>query len=105
MIYVASLEGVGKPDTWIRISGEGQAESSFWSPDGNLLYIHQADALWARKLRPDTKAPIGNAFLVQRFASPRYQPRFSANGLTKDRLYFTMEETTANIWIADPVAR
>jgi serine/threonine protein kinase len=106
VIYVASLDdgGGGKPESWIRISGEGPADSSFWSPDGNLLYISQGGALWARRLRPDTKAPIGEAFVVQRFDGTRYRPNFSANPVTKDALYFTMQETTANIWLAEPSA-
>ncbi|MFN0171768.1 MAG: hypothetical protein ACKV22_35590, partial [Bryobacteraceae bacterium] len=84
--------------------GDGPAESSFWSPDGGLLYYHQADALWARKLRPDTKTPIGEAVLVKRFDG-RNRPLSSANGISKDALYFLMEETTANVWLAEPMKR
>lgn len=107
VVYVASLEngGGGQPESWIRISGEGQATSSFWSPDGNLLYIHQGDVLLARKLRPETKQPMGDAFVVQRFNGPRVSAIFSADGLTRDALYFMLEETTSNIWLADPVVR
>lgn len=107
VVYVAPLEngGGGKPESWIRISGEGQATNSFWSPDGNLLYIQQGDTLWARKLRPETKQPMGDAFVVQRFNGPRVSAIFSADGLTKDALYFMLEETTSNIWLADPVVR
>ena len=107
VIYVASLVdgGGGKPESWIRISGESQARSSFWSPDGNLLYIHDGGALWARRLQLGTKTPIGEPFLVQRFNGPRFSPLFSANGLAKDALYFLMLETTSNVWIADPVIR
>ncbi|MFN0171359.1 MAG: hypothetical protein ACKV22_33505 [Bryobacteraceae bacterium] len=106
VIYVASLgDGAGgKPESWIRISAEGRAQSSFWSPDGNLLYIHQGDALWGRKLQPVTKTPIGEPFLVQRFNGPRFSAVFSSNGFAKNALYFMMQETTSNIWIADPVS-
>ena len=106
VIYVASLENAGgKSELWIRVSGEGRAESSFWSPDGNIVYVHQGDALWARKLHPVTKAPAGDAVLVQRLPGPRFSALFSANGLTKDTLYFVMVETTSNIWLADPAGR
>ena len=106
VIYVASLENAGgKSESWIRVSGEGRAESSFWSPDGNIVYVHQGDALWARKLHPVTKAPAGDAVLVQRLPGPRFSALFSANGLTKDTLYFVMVETTSNIWLADPAGR
>jgi hypothetical protein len=48
-----------------------------------------------------TKKPSGGVFLVHQFDGKRYQPQFSANGLTKDTLYFALEETTANIWLAE----
>ncbi|MFN0168750.1 MAG: winged helix-turn-helix domain-containing protein [Bryobacteraceae bacterium] len=105
VVYVAAFEDGGKPESWIRISGEGQANDSFWSTDGNLLYIHQADTLWARKLRPGVKTPMGDPFVVQRFDGPRYRPRFSAKGFAKNALYFTMEETRGNVWLAEPVAQ
>ncbi len=105
VIYVAAVDNGGKPESWKRVSGEGPADSSFWSPDGNLIYIHQEDALWARKLDPWTKAPVGDAFLVQRLNGPRFSAIFSVNGLTKDALYFTMDEMTSNIWLADPAGR
>lgn len=104
VIYVAPVAAASKPEAWIRISDEIPAQTSFWSPDGNLLYVHRDGALWAHKLRQDTKTPAGDAILVQRFDG-RFRPFFSADGITRDALYFPMIETTANIWIADPVGR
>ena len=107
MAYIASLENGrgGKPETWIRVSGDGLAQSSFWSLDGNLLYIHESHALWIRKLDSKKKTPLGAPALVRRFDGPRYRPGFSANGITKKALYFTARETTSNVWIADPRGR
>ncbi|MFN7937097.1 MAG: hypothetical protein U0R19_27485 [Bryobacteraceae bacterium] len=102
-IYVSRMEDGTQPELWIRISRQGQADNSFWSTDGNLLYIQQSDALWAQRLAPKTKTPLGEPILVKRFDGPRYRPRFSASGLARTALYFTMEETTSNVWIADPV--
>lgn len=35
----------------------------------------------------------------------RNRPLSSANGISKDALYFLMEETTANVWLAEPMKR
>ena len=107
VIYITSLEnGAGtKPETWIRITADGMAQSSFWPPDANLLYIHQPDGLWARKLHPATKIPDGEPFLVHPLSGPGFAPIFSANGMSPNALYFMALETTSNIWIADPMNR
>ncbi len=104
VLYVAAVNNGGKPESWIRVSAEGQADSSFWSPDGNLLYMHREGVLWARKLHPETKTPLGEPFPVQELNGPRFSAIFSANGLTANALYFMMDETTSNIWLADPAA-
>lgn len=105
IVYVAGVNDGGKPASWIRVSAEGLVDSSFWSPDGNLLYVHQGDALWARRLQPDTKIPAGDPFLVHRMHGPRFSAIFSTNGLTANALYFMMDEVTSNIWLAEPSAK
>ena len=107
VIYITSLEnGAGtKPETWIPITANGMAQNSFWPPDANLLYIHQPDGLWARKLHPATKIPDGEPFLVHPLSGLGFAPIFSANGMSPNALYFMALETTSNIWIADPLNR
>jgi Tol biopolymer transport system component len=104
VIYVTSVENGKKPEAWIRLSGESVARSSFWSPDGNLVYIHQLGVLMARRLDAASKTPVGEAFVVQRLG-PAFSPLFSANGMSTDSLYFLALETSSNIWIADPMGR
>jgi Tol biopolymer transport system component len=107
VVYIAKLDGSqgGKPESWIPIA-EGPF-NSFWSPDGNLLYFHSPERgeLAARKLHPETRMPLGDPFIVQRFQATRQFPLFSAKGMVKDALYFVMSESTSNIWLADPVGK
>ena len=46
-----------------------------WSPDGNLMYFTSLrdgfHCLWAQRLRPDTKEPMGPAFPVKHFHNAR----------------------------------
>lgn len=104
-VYITSIGNGAKPENWIRIQGEGMPQSSFWSADGNLLYIHMPGGLWAVKLDAVTKMPVGERFLVRQLGGPSFVPLFSPNGNSAQELYFMALETSANIWIADPVSR
>jgi len=80
-----------------------------WSPDGNLLYfLSERDGFrcfWAQPLKPSSKQPVGSAFAVHHFHSARFSIRMedtSAVGfaVARDRIVFSMGETTGNIWMA-----
>ena len=77
-----------------------------WSPDGNLLYFitgrKEFQDLWAIRLNPETKRPAGDPFEVLPFHSAR-RPLFSSFGkaVTKDKLFWAMQEFTGNIWLAE----
>ena len=58
-----------------------------------------------RKLHAETKAPLGDAVLGHGFGEARYRPGCSTNGATKDALYFSIQEETVNIWIAESAGR
>jgi Tol biopolymer transport system component len=93
---------------WIQITNGPVDGRSWWSPDGNLLYF-QSDrdgslCIWAQKLDPATKQPVGPVFAVYHFHGKR-RSLGSAHfgyGLAPGKLYFALEETTGNIWLADP---
>jgi Tol biopolymer transport system component len=80
-----------------------------WSPDGNLLYyISEADGfqcIWAQRLDPDTKRPVGQPLEVSHWHSARRTlkavPLFQELSLTADKLFFNVGETTGNIWMAE----
>ena len=61
---------------WIAVThGEHWDDKPRWSPDGNLMYFTSLrdgfHCLWAQRLRPDTKQPIGAAFAVYHAHSAR----------------------------------
>jgi len=91
---------------WIRVTdGEGNDSSPMWSPDENLLYFitgrNEFQDLWAIFLNPETKQPAGEPFEVLTFHTAR-RPLQSAFGkaVTRDKLFWGMQEYTGNIWVA-----
>ena len=93
---------------WIQIT-EGPVDGrSWWAPDGNLLYILSdrdgSQCIWAQRLDPTTKRPLGPAFGVSHLHGRRRRLASSSfgYGMAPDKLYFPVEETTGNIWLAEP---
>ena len=100
---MTTAEGVQVTD------GSGYDEKPFWSPDGNLLYFLSSRdgflCLWAQRLDPSTKHPLGDQFEVQPFHQSRYPLVWSGGvgmWITRDRAAFAMRERTGNIWLAEP---
>ena len=94
----------------------GWADKPRWSPDGKLLYFILREAaflnVWAVRFDPETGKPIGPAFQVTRFDSPRRQ--FSTMrgtaphaelSVSSTRLVLPLMETTGHIWMLDSVDR
>jgi serine/threonine protein kinase/Tol biopolymer transport system component len=101
-----------REDEWITIAEESRfvLEKPRWSPDGNLLYYtSEADGfrcIWARRLDPATKRPLGAPIPVYHSHSARRSLMNAAVGpqeitLSSDRLFFNLGETTGNIWMAE----
>jgi Tol biopolymer transport system component len=110
--YIAPVrDGVAAPEReWIRIT-EGPVDGrSWWAPDGNLLYVLSdrdgSHCIWAQPLDPTTKRPQGPAFGVYHLHGRRRSLANSPFGyaMARDKLYFALQETTGNIWLADPQA-
>ena len=102
-----------REEEWISITPHRafSQDKSRWSPDGNLLYfVSDVDGfrcIWAQRLEPITKRPVGDPLEVHHSHSARRSlmnvriPLFFELSLTADRLFFNMSETTGNIWMAE----
>jgi hypothetical protein len=100
-----------KESEWIPVTDGSQKDfKSRWSPDGNLLYfVSHRDGfrcLWAQRLDPRTKRPLGAAFEV----FPSHRARLSlmnvnVTGLefsvAHDKIIFNLGELGGNIWMAN----
>jgi Tol biopolymer transport system component len=116
-IFIAPNEPQRDEDKWIAIGGAKTRNlvdfMPSWSPDGNLLYfLSQRDGfrcIWAQKLHPATKKPLGEPFEVQHFHRSRRSLLRIVNArseqvgfrVTNDRAFFSMDEVTGNLWITE----
>ena len=96
------------PDDWIPLTG-GQFwdDKPRWSPDGNLMYFTSLRdgflCLWAQRLKPDTKHPIGPPFPVQHFHDSRLSLTNTGFAilevaLARDKVFINLGELAGNIW-------
>ena len=104
--YVAPTSEQPVPENaWIPVmDGEVWA----WSPDGNLVYVNSwrdgHECIWARRLRPATKQPIGEPFAIVHSHGVRIaisNQVEQAMAIGGNRLVFSMGERTGNIWMAE----
>ena len=95
-------------DDWIPLTG-GQSwdDKPRWSPDGNLMYFTSLRdgflCLWAQRLKPDTKHPIGPPFPVQHFHNSRLSLTNTGFAilevaLARDKVLINLGELAGNIW-------
>ncbi len=101
-----------REEQWISITEHSPVvkEKPQWSPGGNVLY-YTSDAdgfrcIWARRLDPTTKRPVGQPLAIYHSHSSRRSLMNIWIGLmelslTPDRLFFNLGETTGNIWMAE----
>lgn len=104
--YIAPVRDVAVPES-LWIDGIGGVVSA-WSPDGNLAYLESGRdgyaCLWARRLDPSTKHPVGEPFAVFHSHDARLslanqnEFRLAIGGNT---LVFSMGERTGNVWMAE----
>jgi Tol biopolymer transport system component len=112
-LYIVPFRGEAAPSEsdWIPITdGSNFDIKSRWSPGGNLLYfVSHRDGfrcLWAQRLDPITKRPVGAAFEV--FPSHRARLSFMNVDVTglefsvaREKIVFNLGELTGNIWMAE----
>jgi eukaryotic-like serine/threonine-protein kinase len=117
-IYVAPLrENAPVPARdWLPITdGTGLDRDAAWAPDGNLLYFFSERdgflCIWAQRLEPLTKRPLGDMFPVYHLHHARRSIRSLDNlGVARlstapGKLVFSMGEYTGNLWMASTMEK
>jgi Tol biopolymer transport system component len=117
-IFVAPFRGdqAVAEDEWIPImDGQALDREPKWSPGGNLLYFlsrrDSFECIWAQRLHHSSKHPDGAPFPVFHAHQARLSigsvTNVSLVGLTvvEDKMVFTMNDRTGNVWMAELPAR
>jgi len=94
------------PKEWATIvEAAGGDNPVGWSPDGNLLYmLLERDGffcLWAQRLTPATKKPVGGPVGVHHFHDVR-RSRFAyglGTTIAAGRFFFSEDRLTGNVWL------
>ena len=110
-LYVAPFRtGAAVPSAeWIKVTnGRFLDRNPYWSPDGNLLYfLSERDSfrcIWALRLHPATRQPLGEPFAVAHFHNAVRSlmnldgPGQVSVSVGPDRLVYSAGELTGNIW-------
>jgi Tol biopolymer transport system component len=108
-IMIAPLRnGFVDESEWIQLTGGTGIEATpWWSPDGGVLYfLSRRDGfqcIWAQRLDKATKRPAGTPFDIAHFHGARHRVKEVGfgPGLSANKLVFTMNETSANVWMTD----
>ena len=109
-VFIAKIHasGVAREKEWIVISSDADAPS--WSPQANLLYFWSnrdgSPCLWAQRLDPATKQPIGAPLSIHHFHSRGLSWKNLYLGaptiaVARDKIVFNLGEQTGNIWMTD----
>jgi Tol biopolymer transport system component len=94
---------------WIAVLDRpGIHRRPWWSPDGNTMYLVSTaggrEEIWAQRLQPATKRPLGEPFRVYGPPGERYSiysgPEFGP-AIGPRELIFPMSESFGNIWLAE----
>jgi Tol biopolymer transport system component len=113
-LYITPVENFipAGPDRWIQLtSGEYHDDKPQLSPDGNTIYFtSNRDSfmcMWAMRLDPKTKRPLGAPFPIQHFhGSQRVHSGISTAedlelNVAKDRIVTSLDEVHSDIWMMD----
>jgi Tol biopolymer transport system component len=110
-IYLVPLhDGQPAAETeWIAVMDRpGTHTRPWWSPDGNVIYFlsnaRGKTEMWAQRLQPATKRPIGEPVRIFSPPGERYSIQTSpwfGPAVGPRNLIFAVIESTGNIWIAE----
>jgi Tol biopolymer transport system component len=112
-IFIAPTRGesASPRSGWIAVtSGQNMDRDPRWSPQGKMLYfLSDRDGfrcLWAQRLEPATKRPLGEPFAVEHFhrarlSMTRLTNRSDAIGVAvgRGRVVLAVGEMTGNLWL------
>jgi Tol biopolymer transport system component len=113
-IFVAPLPSSGalEKKDWIPITdGAALENEAYWSPDGNVLYFlsdrEGFRCIWAQRLHPAAKTPVGPAFPVYHFHHARRSLSGVSGGagaiglsVAPGKMVFALAELTGNVWMS-----
>ena len=112
-VFIAPYRGYARVEhkEWIQVTdGWGSDDKPRWSPDGNLLYFTSYRdgfrCIWAQRLDPETKHPVGDALEVYPFHTASLS-MLNVNlgvleiSVARDRMVWCLEERKGNIWMAE----
>ena len=111
-VKVAPLRNghAGGESEWITVAEyPGRSNRVWWSPNGNLLYFFSMKDgfpdIWAQRLHPVTRRPVGEAFDVYHFHERRRAPNLDwgtfGPAIGRNQITFSLQEQSGNIWIAE----
>jgi serine/threonine protein kinase len=113
-VYITPVENFvpAGPDRWIQVTtGEYHDDKPQLSPDGNTLYFTSNRdgfmCMWAQRLDPKTKRPLGAPFPIQHFhGSQRVHSGISQAAdlelnVAKDKIVTNLDEVHSDIWMMD----
>ena len=106
-IVIAPLRnGFVAQNEWIEVTDGSDIEASpWWSPDGvSLYFLSERDGfecIWAQHLDKSTKRPMGAPLDIIHFHGARHKLRRVGfgPGVARDKLVFTMNDSTGNVWM------
>ncbi len=113
-IFIAPFRRSGEQeseDSWIQITKDNARNNlAAWSPDGRTLYyLSDRDGfrcIWAQRLDPDTKKPLGDAYAVYHSHNARLSlanaghERATGLSVAGDKIVFSQGERQGAIWTA-----
>jgi Tol biopolymer transport system component/tRNA A-37 threonylcarbamoyl transferase component Bud32 len=113
-VYITPVENLvpAGPDRWIQLtSGEHHDDKPQFSPDGNTMYFTSNRdgfiCMWALRLDPKTKHPVGDPFPVQHFhGSQRIyagisNPADIELSVANDKILTCLDEFHSDIWMTE----
>jgi hypothetical protein len=111
-VYIAPVKDFvpAGADHWIQLTtGDYNDDKPQLSPDGNTLYfLSNRDGprcIWAQRLDPRTKHPLGAPFAVQHFhGSQRGSGILGSQmelNIAKDKIVTNLDEIHSDIWMMD----
>lgn len=112
-VYITPVENFvpAGPDRWIPLTGGYHDDKPQLSPDGNTLYFTSNRdgfiCMWALRLDPKTKHPVGDPFPIQHFhGSQRIyagvsNPADIELSVAKDKIVTDLDEFHSDIWMME----